>query len=88
MYTSISDLPSTVQHLPYHGKRIFLKVFNRAIETYRDESTAFRVAWSAVKRKYVKMGTRWVARADANEHDTTTDDDETDNTDTTESETE
>ncbi|AAL01826.1 unknown [Spodoptera litura nucleopolyhedrovirus] len=78
MYASISELPKSVDKLPYHGKRIFMKVFNSAHEQYGNEQSAFRAAWSAVKRKYIKRKGRWVARRDANDYDTTDTDTTTD----------
>ena len=63
-YSSIEDLPNSVQgHLPVHAQEIFLEVFNNAWKQYGDEQTAFRVAWAAVKKKYVKnQDGEWQAR--------------------------
>jgi cation transport regulator len=57
-------------HLPAHAQEIFLEAFNNAYEEYVDpykrrsgallEETANRIAWAAVKRRYVKLGDRWV----------------------------
>jgi cation transport regulator ChaB len=33
--------------------------------TIAAQGAAHRVAWAAVKRKYVKLGDEWVARTDA-----------------------
>ncbi|AAR28835.1 ORF71 [Leucania separata nucleopolyhedrovirus] len=83
-YATVASLPSNVRKLPYHGRRIFLKVFNSTYDG--DEGRAFRYAWAAVNRKYVKRNGKWVARPDANQYDTTTtedeDDDEADTTET------
>jgi cation transport regulator len=35
-------------------QEIFLAAFNNANEEYKEEETAFKVAWSAVKRDYEK----------------------------------
>jgi cation transport regulator len=66
---SVADLPPAVQaHLPLHAQEIYLGAFNNAWTQYaargpaRRESTAHRVAWAAVKRKYRKSGDRWIAR--------------------------
>jgi cation transport regulator ChaB len=72
MYTSITDLPTSTHNLPYNGKRIYLKFFNRAYEKSHSDVTASKVAWQAVKRKYTKRNNEWVARKDANKYDTTT----------------
>jgi cation transport regulator len=65
-----ADLPDSVRHhLPAAAQTIYREAFNHAWETYRDDSRreeiAHRVAWSAVKRSYVKDGDMWVARAGA-----------------------
>lgn len=63
-YRTIQDLPPNLQQiLPEHAQEIFVSSFNSAWEEYRNnnhsdnssqEEIAFRIAWSAVKRKYVK----------------------------------
>jgi cation transport regulator len=65
-YGSVEDLPPPVQaHLPLHAQEIYLSAFNNAWTEYaargpaQRESTAHRVTWAAVKRKYQKSGDRW-----------------------------
>ncbi|BAZ30322.1 ChaB family protein [Cylindrospermum sp. NIES-4074] len=54
-YQQIADLPETVtENLPHHAQEIFRAAFNSAEAQYGEEETAFRVAWSAVKRDYEK----------------------------------
>ncbi len=54
-YASIEDLPQGLrEHLPVHAQEIYKEVFNHALRQYADEQTAFRVAWSAVKKQYKK----------------------------------
>ncbi len=54
-YKQIADLPDSVtEHLPKHAQEIFLAAFNNAEKEYDNEESAFRVAWSAVKRDYEK----------------------------------
>ena len=54
-YQQLEDLPDAVKnHLPKHAQEIFRAAFNHALEEYDEEETAFRVAWSAVKRDYEK----------------------------------
>lgn len=64
-YSSINDLPEQVANvLPEHAKTIFKEAFNNAYNEYESpnkrgsdesrEETAFKVAWSAVKKKYEK----------------------------------
>lgn len=71
-YASNADLPPGVRlHLPPHAQDIFRNAFNRAWEEYgasepeRIEEIAHRVAWAAVKKRYRKLGDRWVPREDA-----------------------
>lgn len=67
-YAVIDDLPRPLARLPQHAQEIFVSAFNHAWMEYADqdpvrrEETAFRVAWAAVKRKYEKIGTRWIER--------------------------
>ena len=59
---------ASVAELPPQARGIFLQAFNHAWEEYASpstryagssqEETAMRVAWAAVKRKYVKTGDR------------------------------
>ncbi|HAX76159.1 MAG TPA: cation transporter [Cyanobacteria bacterium UBA11372] len=54
-YQQLEDLPDSVKsHLPKHAQEIFLAAFNNALKEYDEEETAFKVAWSAVKRDYEK----------------------------------
>lgn len=64
-YANEADLPRSVrEHLPLHAQHIFLSAFNHAWhESGSDEARAFRVAWAAVKRVYVKVGGEWVLPA-------------------------
>ncbi|HWO97569.1 MAG TPA: ChaB family protein [Bacillus sp. (in: firmicutes)] len=63
-YHSLSELPDGVKdHLPYHAQEIFKEAFNSAAKEYKEEETAFKVAWSAVKKKYKKdSGGHWVEK--------------------------
>lgn len=66
-YESITDLPDAVRrHLPPAAQHIYLEVFNSAWDQYADradgEAIAHRVAWSAVKRRYMKRGDQWVKK--------------------------
>lgn len=62
-YLTNADLPESVQgHLPDHAQDIFREAFNHAVEEYGDEQRAFRVAWAAVEKNYVKQGGQWMLR--------------------------
>ncbi len=54
-YKEITDLPESVrEHLPEHAQQVYKSAFNSAEKQYGEESTAHRVAWSAVESKYKK----------------------------------
>ncbi len=64
-WARIEDLPDSVRaHLPEHAQEIFLAAFNHAWAAHagdpRQEEAAFRIAWAAVKRRYRKVGDRWI----------------------------
>ena len=66
-YATDGDLPARIRHsLPAHAREIFRAAFNAAFESYgpslRREEIAHRVAWAAVKKRYVKRGAAWVDR--------------------------
>jgi len=66
-YQSVADLPDAVRrHLPPDAQHMFLEVFNSAWDQYAAradrEVIAHKVAWSAVKRQYVKRGDQWVRK--------------------------
>jgi cation transport regulator len=54
-YSTNNELPASVrEHIPSHAQTIFREAFNSALEEYKDEARAFKVAWAAVKHKYEK----------------------------------
>lgn len=61
-YKQISELPDSVKVLPEAGQRMFLKAFNSALAYYKSEETAFKVAWSQVKKYYIKLDKVWTKR--------------------------
>ncbi len=72
-YNSNKDLPHSItDHLPDHAQSIYRKAFNNAWSEYSvaakrykggtQEEVSHRVAWSAVKRKYYKENSHWVAK--------------------------
>ena len=62
-YKSIRTLPKPVRdNLPKKAQEIYMKAFNNADEKYKDEVTAHKVAWSAVKREYKKKEGKWVKK--------------------------
>jgi len=66
-YETNADLPAPLRrHLPDHAQDIFRAAFNHAYAAHlsdpRREEAANRIAWAAVKRNYVKVGDRWIAK--------------------------
>lgn len=66
-YATNDDLPASVrEHLPAHAQDIFRAAFNNAFAAHagdpRREEAARRIAWAAVKRKYIKSDGDWIAR--------------------------
>jgi len=64
-YSQNFELPLSVRrHLPEHAQDIYRAAFNHAFEAHRgdprQEEAAHRIAWAAVKRRYVKVGDEWV----------------------------
>jgi cation transport regulator len=62
-YASNADLPPGVRNsLPEGGQSIYRSAFNSALEGGASEESAARIAWSAVKKSYKKVGEKWVAK--------------------------
>lgn len=72
-YKINNDLPENITNvLPHHAQDIYREAFNNAWENYEcirkrresssREETAHKVAWAAVKKKYIKVDGRWTAR--------------------------
>ena len=72
-YKKIKDLPEPIQkNLPEKAQNIYMSAFNHAFESYGDdpskiktadsvEEVAHKVAWSAVKKSYMKNeNDKWV----------------------------
>ncbi|HVZ03656.1 ChaB family protein [Hyphomicrobium sp.] len=68
-FQSLDNLPPSLRsRLPVHAQEIFRAAFNNAWQTYNAlteyarEELCHRIAWSAVKKKYRKLGNSWVSR--------------------------
>ncbi|WP_043113693.1 ChaB family protein [Solimonas soli] len=66
-YASNDELPPALRaRLPAHAQDIFRETFNNAWQHYahdrRREEIAFRVAWAAVGKQYVKTPRGWQPR--------------------------
>jgi cation transport regulator ChaB len=49
-YKTNKDLPPAVQKHPAGAQKAFREAFNNALEHYKNETTAFKVAWSVLKK--------------------------------------
>ena len=66
-YATDADLPTRIRKsLPAHAREIFRAAFNASFNSYaanpRREEIAHRVAWAAVKRRFIKRDEEWVER--------------------------
>lgn len=66
-YAANHDLPEHIRRtLPPHAQDIYRAAFNNAFASYaknpRREEIAHRVAWAAVKKRYIRRGDHWVER--------------------------
>jgi len=66
-YRVNAELPPSVRHhLPEHAQDIYREAFNHAYGAHAGEvdceQRAHMIAWSAVKRRYVKGDGMWLAR--------------------------
>jgi cation transport regulator len=66
-YGTITGLPASVRNnLPVHAQEIYREAFNHAFAAHAgeqdQEARSHRIAWAAVKRKYVKDRSKWVAK--------------------------
>jgi cation transport regulator ChaB len=53
------ELPSTLQRSPAKAQRTFAKAHDSAAEQYGEGERAHRVAYSAVKHSFEKVGDHW-----------------------------
>lgn len=74
-YTALSPrTKKQIDSLPQHAQHIFKKAHGNAVKQYQNpakrrggkkqsaEEVAHKTAWSAVKRKYKKMGDKWMRK--------------------------
>ncbi|HVM39787.1 MAG TPA: ChaB family protein [Acidimicrobiia bacterium] len=53
------DLPGTIERSPKEAQETYAKALESAHETYDDEEAAHRVAYSALKHSFEKVGDHW-----------------------------
>ena len=54
-----SELPDTLKRSPAKAQRTFAKAHDAAVEQYGDGERAHRVAYSALKHSFEKVGDHW-----------------------------
>jgi cation transport regulator ChaB len=54
-----SELPDTLKRSPAKAQRTFAKAHDQAVEQYGEGERAHRVAYSAVKHSFEKVGDHW-----------------------------
>lgn len=59
-----SELPSTLQKSDAKAQRTFVETHDAAAKEYGDEERAHRVAYSALKHSYEKVGDHWEPKAE------------------------
>ena len=59
MPTKKEDLPGTIQRSPKKAQRTYSKALDSAHEEYDSEERAHRVAYSALKHSFEKVGDHW-----------------------------
>jgi cation transport regulator ChaB len=57
-----SELPSTLKKSPAKAQRTFTKAHDAAAKEYGEGERAHRVAYSALKHSYEKVGDHWEAK--------------------------
>lgn len=57
-----SELPSTLQKSDAKAQRTFAKAHDSAVKEYGEGERAHRVAYSALKHSYEKVGDHWEAK--------------------------
>ncbi len=58
------DLPSTIQRSPQKAQRTWGKAHDSAVEEYGEGERAHRVAFSALKHSFEKVGDHWEPKAE------------------------
>jgi cation transport regulator ChaB len=59
-----SELPSTLQKSPAKAQETFAKVHDAAADQYGEGEPAYRVAFSALKHSFEKVGDHWEPKAE------------------------
>lgn len=55
----VEELPETLRRSPKEAQETWIKAHDSAVQTYGEGERAHRVAYSALKHKFEKVGDRW-----------------------------
>ncbi len=55
-------LPLGLNGCPNPMIRLFIRVWNKVYRYSEDEEKAFRIAWNVCKKRYKKVGDKWVVK--------------------------
>jgi cation transport regulator len=63
-YASVDELPSAIKNnLPSDAQSVFMRVANAQLDKNpKDDATAMKIAWTAVKNGWKKVGDKWVKK--------------------------
>ena len=64
MPSDAEDLPGTIKRSPKKAQRTYAKALDSAHEEYGSEERAHRVAYSALKHSFEKVGDHWEPKED------------------------
>lgn len=59
---SMKNIPQAVVNLSKAIQKIYIATFNAVYEESKDETSARQAAWANVKKKYEKVGDKWVRK--------------------------
>jgi cation transport regulator ChaB len=59
---TIDDPPDFLRELPSGAQRLFIAAFNSKYSENSNDEDSMKVGWSNVKRKYKKIGDKWVKK--------------------------
>ena len=63
-YKTIKELPKSVKNnLSLELQRVFLTIFNKAYDTYENDTIAFKTAWSAIRKIAKQKDGKWVRKS-------------------------
>ena len=59
---TISNPPANIKSLPKGAQRLWIRTFNSVAKDTGSETSARQAAWGNVKKRYKKVGDKWVRK--------------------------